>query len=219
MHRLRRLPQNARFSAAFLRPTPTLRGTWIAKSEIAPEASINGGGTMHTGRLVPMAVFSVIITAMASPSGILAAPSQVQDTSRHLYDRVMEEFKHRDYEAALAGFRLFLELHGQTSLAANAQYWVGECQYRMGRYKEALKAFYNVVSYYPLSPKLAASTLKIGQTYTKLKDQEKARMMFERVVDQYPDSPEAEVARKALDIEAEKVEAEKPSEPPPMPTE
>jgi hypothetical protein len=38
-------------------------------------------------------------------------------------------------------------------------------------------------------------------------------------VDQYPDSPEAEVARKALDIEAEKVEAEKPSEPPPMPTE
>lgn len=174
---------------------------------------------MHTGRLVPMAVFSVIITAMASPSGILAAPSQVQDTSRHLYDRVMEEFKHRDYEAALAGFRLFLELHGQTSLAANAQYWVGECQYRMGRYKEALKAFYNVVSYYPLSPKLAASTLKIGQTYTKLKDQEKARMMFERVVDQYPDSPEAEVARKALDIEAEKVEAEKPSEPPPMPTE
>jgi tol-pal system protein YbgF len=166
-----------------------------------------------------MVVFSVILTAMAGPSSVLGAPSQVQDTSRHLYDRVMEEFKHRDYEAALAGFRLFLELHGQTSLAANAQYWVGECQYRMGRYKEALKAFYNVVSYYPLSPKLAASTLKIGQTYTKLKDQEKARMMFERVVDQYPDSPEAEVARKALEIETEKIEAEKPSEPPPIPTE
>jgi hypothetical protein len=34
--------------------------------------------------------------------------------------------------------------------------------------------------------------------------------MFERVVDQYPDSPEAEVARKALEIEAEKIEPEKP---------
>ena len=173
---------------------------------------------MHTSRLVPMAIFSMIIAATVSPSSLWAAPSQVQDTSRHLYDRVMEEFKHRDYEAALAGFRLFLELHGQTSLAANAQYWVGECQYRMGRYKEALKAFYNVVSYHPLSPKLAASTLKIGQTYTKLKDQEKARMMFERVVDQYPDSPEAEVARKALEIEAEKFEAEK-TESSPIPTE
>jgi hypothetical protein len=43
-------------------------------------------------------------------------------------------------------------------------------------------------------------------------------MMFERVVDQYPDSPEAEVARKALEIETEKFEAEKP-ESSPIPTE
>ncbi len=129
----------------------------------------------------------------------LAGQTQMHDTSRRLYDRVMEEFKHRDYEAALAGFRLFLELHGHSALAANAQYWIGECQFRMGRYKEALNSFYNVVSYYPLSPKLAASTLKIGQTYTKLGDHEKARMMFDRVVDQYPDSAEAELARKAID--------------------
>jgi tol-pal system protein YbgF len=164
---------------------------------------------MNTITLVPSAIFCMIMATTGIQSSVWAAPSQVQDTSRHLYDRVMEEFKHRDYEAALAGFRLFLELHGQTSLAANAQYWVGECQYRMGRYKDALKSFYNVVSYYPLSPKLAASTLKIGQSYTRLKDREKARMMFERVVDQYPDTPEAEVARKALELEAEKLEAEK----------
>src|SRR5262245_6474243 len=158
----------------------------------------------------PIQFLTLAFSLSVMPMIVLAAPPQVQqDTSRHLYDRVMEEFKRRDYEAALAGFRLFLELHGQTSLAANAQYWVGECQYRMGRYREALKAFYNVVSYYPLSPKLAASTLKIGQTYTRLKDHEKAHMMFERVVDQYPDSPEAEVARKALDIEAEKIASEK----------
>jgi tol-pal system protein YbgF len=170
---------------------------------------------MKICRLLRAALFPIVLTTPASFQDVWAAPAQVQDTSRHLYDRVMEEFKHRDYEAALAGFRLFLELHGQTSLAANAQYWVGECQFRMGRYKDALKSFYNVVSYYPLSPKLAASTLKIGQTYTKLKDYEKARMMFERVVDQYPDSPEAEVARKALDADAEKIEAEKTDPMPP----
>ena len=135
-----------------------------------------------------------------------AAPGQVHDTSRRLYDRVMEEFKHRDYEAALAGFRLFIELHSHSALAANAHYWIGECQYRMGRYKEALNSFYNVVSYYPLSPKIAASTLKLGQTYTRLGDQEKARMMFDRVVDQYPDSSEAELARKAIDVMASKDE-------------
>lgn len=129
----------------------------------------------------------------------LAAPAQRQDTTRRLYDRVMDEFKHRDYEAAMAGFRLFIELHSQSSLAANAQYWIGECQYRMGRYRDALKSFSDVVSNYPLSPKLAASTLKLGQTYTKLGDHEKARLMFDRVVEEYPDSSEAELARKAIE--------------------
>ena len=144
-------------------------------------------------------VLTTMIAVLFSFNLAVAAPSKVQDSSRHLYDRVMEEYKHRDYAAALAGFRFFLELHGQSSLAANAQYLVAECQYRLGRYKEALKSYYHVVSYYPLSPKLASSTLRIGQTYTRLKDHEKAHMMYERVVDQYPESAEAETARKVLD--------------------
>lgn len=166
----------------------------------------DGGGPMKNFIRMPLGIAAVLLAMNGTFSIAWAAPAQVQDTSRHLYDRVMEEFKHRDYEAALAGFRLFLELHSQTSLAANAQYWVGECQFRMGRYRDALKAFYNVVSNYPLSPKLAASTLKLGQTYTKLKDHEKARLMYERVVDQYPDSPEAELARKAIEVDTARSE-------------
>jgi len=138
-----------------------------------------------------MTVLPGLLAMLFSLNLALAAPSNKQDATR--------QYKHRDYEAALAGFRFFLELHGQSSLAPNAQYWMGECQYRLGRYKEALKTFYHVVSYYPLSPRIAASTLKIGQTYTRLKDHEKARTMYERVLDEYPDSPEAELARKALD--------------------
>jgi tol-pal system protein YbgF len=142
----------------------------------------------------------LILIALFAPNVSVAAPNQMQDTSRRLYDRVMDEFKQRDYEAALAGFRLFIELHGRSALAANAQYWMGECQYRMGRYKDALNSFYNVLLSYPLSPKLAASTLKLGQTYAKLGDRDNARIMFDRVASQYPDSSEAEVARKAIEL-------------------
>ncbi len=145
-------------------------------------------------------VILLLLFIVLSANQPFAAPTQRQDATRHLYDRIMEEFKQRDYEAAMAGFRLFLEIHGQSALAANAQYWIGECQFRTRRYQDALQSFYDVVSNYPLSPKLAASTLKLGQTYIKLKDQEKARLMFDRVIDQYPDSPEAEVARKAIDM-------------------
>lgn len=139
---------------------------------------------------------------LGSVDAMSAAPQTAQDTSRRFYDRVMEEFRGKDYEAALAGFRFFLELHSSSSLAANAQYWIGECQYRTRRYKDALTSFYNVVSYYPLSPKLPGSTLRIGQSYTKLGDHEKARLMYEQVIQQYPSSPEAEIARKAIDASA-----------------
>lgn len=198
---------STRFSAAFPPVGLTNCGMWIATQYSSLKApDDDGGGTMKNVTRMLLGLVLLLIATNGTPSTTWAAPAQVQDTSRHLYDRVMQEFKQRDYEAALAGFRLFLELHGQTSLAANAHYWVGECQFRMGRYREALKSFYNVVSNYPLSPKLAASTLKLGQTYTRLKDSEKARMMYERVVDQYPDSPEAELAKKAIDVESARTE-------------
>jgi len=146
----------------------------------------------------------VLLGNLTTVPVLLAASPPPPESSRRLYDRVMEEFRHKDYPAALAGFRFFLELHGQSSLSANAQYWLGECQYRMGHYKDALGSFYDLISYYPMSQKVAASTLKIGQIYTRQGDREKAQVMYERVTDQYPDSAEAEVARKALEAAAAK---------------
>ena len=142
----------------------------------------------------------LVLSMLWFPATSLAASPTFPDASRHLYDRVMEEYKHGDYGAALAGFRLFIELHRQSPLAANAQYWIGDCQYRLGRYKEALDSFYNVRAYNPVSPKLAASAFKIGQTYSMLGDYHRARLMFDRVLDQYPNGPEAELARKAMNV-------------------
>ena len=146
----------------------------------------------------------LVLLSLLSPQVSRAAPDHMHDTSRRLYNRVMEEFKHRDYEAAIAGFRLFIELHSQSSLAANAQYWIGECQFRMRRYNDAVDSFHHVLAHYPLSPKLPASTLKLAQTYTKLGDHDKARSMFSRVLDRFPDSSEAEIARKAIESLEEK---------------
>jgi tol-pal system protein YbgF len=128
----------------------------------------------------------------------VVAASNMEDTSRHLYDRVMEELKQGDYEAALAGFKFFIALHPKATLTANAQYWIGECQYRLGRYEDALRSFSNVGSYDPVSQKRAASAFKIGQTYSILGDYYRARLAFEEVIDHYPGGAEAELARKAI---------------------
>ena len=147
---------------------------------------------------IAIVVFTLVVNGMFIFSPPITASEQL-DTSRHFYDRVMEEFKREDYEAALAGFRFFLELHRKSVLAANAQYWIGECQYRTGRYQDALHSFSHVGSVNPLSPKLAASAFKIGQTYYMLGDYYRARMTFDEVIDRYPGGVEANLARKAID--------------------
>ncbi|HET9844910.1 MAG TPA: tol-pal system protein YbgF [Nitrospira sp.] len=149
-------------------------------------------------RLMRLLVVLAAVTGSWSVTAEAVAPASTQEVSRRLYDRVMDEFRRRDYEAALAGFRLFVEIHGESSLAGNAQYWMGECQYRLRHYRDALETFYTVISHDSASAKVPVSTLRIGQIYGKLGDKDKARLMYERVVDQYPDSPEAEVARQSL---------------------
>jgi len=120
------------------------------------------------------------------------------DSARRLYDRVMVEFQHKDYDAALAGFRLFLELHRSSRLASSAQYWIGECEFRLGRYRDAAASFEKVIGRYPKSQKVAGATVKKALAYEKLGMATESRILLERVIVQFPDSPEAGVARKAL---------------------
>ena len=110
----------------------------------------------------------------------------------------MEEYRQRDYQAALAGFGFFLELHGRSRLAPNARYWLGECQYRLGRYEDAMTTFSNLASDFPRNPKMTATMLKIGLTHAKLGQPDEARITFQRVMAEWPDSMEADVARKEL---------------------
>jgi len=196
------VPSNDLFFHNFPDVRPFFHGTTIANVLEDSADWVEWRRSMLMTRII----IGIFIGAWSLSSAPIshAAPKHMQDTSKQLYNRVMKEFKHRDYEAALAGFRLFIELHGQSTLAANAQYWIGECQFRMKRYTDALDSFYNVLMYYPLSPKLPASTLKLAQTYTKLGDPEKARSMFSRILERYPDSSEAEVARKAIESTEEK---------------
>ncbi len=144
-----------------------------------------------------MKKFVALILLMLCSAIVQSAPPQT-DSAKRLYDRVMKEFQDKDYEAALAGFRFFLALHGKSSLASSAQYWVGECEFRLGRYQDAMQSFELVLARYPSSPKVAAATLKKALTYEKLGQVHESRILLERIMLDFPDTQEAELARKAL---------------------
>jgi tol-pal system protein YbgF len=141
-------------------------------------------------------ILACLLLLLFPTSGVTVTDSP--DSAKRLYDRIMVEFQHKDYEAALAGFRLFLELHRGNRLASSAQYWVGECEFRLGRYREAAASFERVIERYPKSQKVAGATVKKAMVYEKLGLANESRILLERVIVQFPGSPEADLARKAL---------------------
>jgi tol-pal system protein YbgF len=121
------------------------------------------------------------------------------DPARQFYDRVMAEVTRQHYDAAAAGFRLFLELHPLSPLAPQADYWLGECEYRLGQYQEAIESFDHALSRVPLDPQLApAAFLRKGTSYAKLGDESRSRNLLELLVVQYPTTQEAVLARQTL---------------------
>ncbi len=132
-----------------------------------------------------------------SPASLIVT-RQDEEWAKRLYNRVMQEFHKKDYAAALDGFRFFLELYGNSRLAASAQYWVGECEYRLGRYEDAIESFSVVMKVSQQKRKLAGATLKMGLAYEKLGQTQASRILFERLLNDFAGMPEVEIAKRHL---------------------
>ncbi len=119
-------------------------------------------------------------------------------TPEALYRSAYEDYMRGNYDLAAEGFRDYLEQWGDTDLADNALYWVGECYDALDRTEEALEVFSEVLERYPNSDKAAAAQLKKGLLYLKLGDQGQGVVNLQYVVYEHPGTPEADLARERL---------------------
>lgn len=84
------------------------------------------------------------------------------------------------------------------ALVPNALYWMGETFYHEKRYAQAVLTFKEVVRRFPKHDKAAAAMLKVGFSYEKLGDNSNARFYLQTLVDEYPDSAPAQMARERV---------------------
>lgn len=121
------------------------------------------------------------------------------DPSTRLFNRITREMQHGDCPAAIEGFRLFVALHGESPLVPLAEYWRGDCEYRLERYGDAIGSFDRVLAGSPLPAALASSALlRKGVSYAKAGEHERSRHTLELVVAEFPGSLAAEAARAEL---------------------
>jgi tol-pal system protein YbgF len=121
------------------------------------------------------------------------------------YQAAFNLLKDGQYDKAIDAFQKFLLDFPASTLADNAQYWLGEAYYVNRAYPNAESAFQRVVEKYPQSRKLPDALLKIGYCRYELKQWDSAKTVLTQLVSQYPDTPAGRLAQQRL----EKMAAEK----------
>ena len=92
-----------------------------------------------------------------------------------------------NFDASLDKFRFLLKNNISKDLADNCQFWIGQIFFSKKDYISAIEEF-NKVLQYKDSNKKSESIYKIGLSYIKTGYDDKAKVMFQKIIDDYPKS-------------------------------
>ena len=153
--------------------------------------------------------------APAPPSGGPApgAPrSSGGPTPQQAYQAAYLDFSKGNYPLAVAGFREFVRRYPDAALADQAQYWVGESLFSQARaslaagqadkatreLEQAVQEFRRVSLNYPRGDKVPTALYKEALALLELKQTRLAQTRLQYLLDNFPQSEEAPLARERL---------------------
>ena len=133
----------------------------------------------------------------AAPPGNLANVAGSPDPEE-LYNSGYSKLSKGDFKGAREEFKKFLELFPQTEYSDNAQFGIGEAYYKEKRYEEAILEYEEVVKKFPQGNKLPDAMLKQAFAFIALNDGNSAKLLLQKIIERFPTSEQAEVARSKL---------------------
>lgn len=116
-----------------------------------------------------------------------------------LYKDAYETFQKGKLEGARRKFEAFLKQYPNAELSGNAQFWIGETYYQKKDFERAILEYEKAITKYPESSKIPAALLKQGLAFLELGDKTNARNLFKRLIDRFPHSEQAQMAKKKLE--------------------
>ena len=137
------------------------------------------------------------LTTTVVPTGNLAKVTGIPDPEE-LYNDAYSKLSQKDYQGARRDFKKFLEMFPHTEYSENAQFWIGDCYYREKRYEEAILEFEEVIKKFPNGNKLTDALLKQAFSFIAIKDVNSAKLLLQKIIDKYPTSAQAEIAKAKL---------------------
>ena len=123
-------------------------------------------------------------------------PSEKERQAYQSIQKLIHEDK--NYDAAIDALYQFISEYPEGDLTVNAYYWLGEVYLVKPQLEQAKQAFTIVATRYPDHRKAADAAYKLGITYDRLNDKDKARQQMRSVVEDYAGTKAAELAQAYL---------------------
>ncbi len=120
-------------------------------------------------------------------------------TAGSLYKDAYETFQKGDLDGSRRKFEAFLKQYPNMELSDNAQFWIGETYFLKKDFEKAILEYEKVIVKYPEGDKVPPALLKQGLAFLELGDKTNARNLLRRVVDRYPQTEQADIAKKKLE--------------------
>jgi tol-pal system protein YbgF len=125
-------------------------------------------------------------------------PQPTNLSPQEVYNTSYADYLKGNFDLAVDGFKLYRDSFPDSPLADNALYWIGECDYSLRRFPEAIDEFNNLILNYPQSDKVAASYLKKGLALAELKKKDEALVVLRLLVSKFPLDEEAKIAQEKI---------------------
>ncbi|MBT8420870.1 MAG: tol-pal system protein YbgF [Gammaproteobacteria bacterium] len=174
--------------------------------EIAPEAISSVSESDATSPQFPVqktpeqSGFSPSLQAMESAPTESRFEASTSDSNQEqqAYRMAFNLLKKGAYKEAITAFGEFLEQYPRGRYADSAQYWLGEAYYVTQQYPLALEEFQKILREYPSSSNFVDALLKVGYAQHELGQKAKAEQTLGDLIEQYPDTTEAHLAKNRL---------------------
>ena len=140
--------------------------------------------------------------AAASPppaaAAVPAQPADNQPGEMRAYQAALDQFKLGNYSLAVAAMQGFLVTYPSSTLAPNAQYWIGMAHSGQRDYKSAIAAQRKLLASWPESEKAPDALLSIASSQETMGDRRNAQKTLEEVIARYPKSSAAASAKQRI---------------------
>ena len=122
-----------------------------------------------------------------------------EESVQAAYMKAFGLFSANSYKAAAEAFNAFIASYPESEYAANASYWLGECYFSEGLYKEAIDSFVKVLDMKPSAKRGSEAMLRIGLAWYGLNDPARGGVVLRGVLEKYPGSEAAVKSKEQLD--------------------